>query len=206
MSAIATHLPESSLSAFLPIVAVQRPDGRKTKSLSRLCDKRVISDGIVPIVVKRGRQPLSATIVCYPTGHGARNLPGRSRPKSVIAWRIGRCRKQTFRTGVLTLLAAEKCVGLRQLHNRPRLLKNSASRQCGHLARNMIACRSPILHKRLRRSARYKKNIARTSASSAPELLFQQPRPVLTPSRITVSARTVLRVRPNGLQIAIRVC
>jgi len=44
MSAIATRIPESSLSAFLPIVAIQRPDVWKTRSQSPLCDKQVFSD------------------------------------------------------------------------------------------------------------------------------------------------------------------
>jgi hypothetical protein len=37
----------------------------KTQSQSRLCDKQVISDGIISIVVKRRRQPRLATIVCF---------------------------------------------------------------------------------------------------------------------------------------------
>ena len=47
-----------------PILAVQLPDVRKTRSQSPLCDKQVISDGIISIVAKRRRQLRLATIVC----------------------------------------------------------------------------------------------------------------------------------------------
>ena len=81
-TADATHLPERSRSGFLPVPAVQRSNVRKTRFPSRVCDKQVISDGIISIVVKRGCQPRLATIVCHPTGRGAQNLPIRYRPRS----------------------------------------------------------------------------------------------------------------------------
>ena len=48
-----------------PILAVQLPDVRKTRSQSPLCDKQVVSDSSLSIVVKHCRQPPVANIVCF---------------------------------------------------------------------------------------------------------------------------------------------
>jgi len=50
--------------AFVPKGVASQPRCRETLSLYPMRDKRVISDGIISIVVKRRRQTRLATIVC----------------------------------------------------------------------------------------------------------------------------------------------